>query len=328
MIELEKLRAVKTIISHQNCADGTTAAMFLHDVLPDAKIRFLQYGTSEYQNLTAEPGMLFCDISPSPDTYRQFIDAGALILDHHKSAQTIVEAFGENGVFGDEIMDPGVCGAFLAYREVWFRLKNTDGKFGPSPMEAGIGGQIARLAGIRDTWQRQDSTWDEACVLAETMRFYPVESWLIDSPFSTENQAWWRERMAVGQILIERNDTAVKKAVGGGYRFTTSRGTRCVLFSGIRLSSDAAEFVGDTADLVVGFDYVGVEQGQAVLVYSTRSHVDFDCMNFCKAHGGGGHTKAAGFSVKFDPKISSQDPYQTFEMLLEKYEATCDENVE
>jgi hypothetical protein len=324
MLPLDKLKAVTTIISHANCADGTASAMFLHDILPAAKIQFLQYGTEAYRTLKAEPGMLFCDFSPHPETYQQFIDAGALILDHHKGAQAIVEAFGENGVFGDE-KDPGVCGAFLAYREAWFKLKHTDGKPGPSPLEAGFGGHIARLAGIRDTWQRQDSMWDEACVLAEAMRFYPTESWLIDQPFAPEEKAeWWEARMATGRILVERNDRAVENAVGGSYHFTTSRGTRCVLFSGVRLSSDAAEFLdldAEKADLVVGFDYVGIEEGQAVLVFSTRSHRTFNCLELCKAHGGGGHTKAAGFSVKFDPKVGAQDPYSVFECLLEKYEA-------
>jgi len=321
-LPLEKLLAVKIIISHQNCADGTAAAMFLHDVLPDAQIRFLQYGTEAYRTLQAEPGMLFLDFSPSPETYQQFIAQGALILDHHKGAQAIVEAFGESGVFGDEVKDPGVCGAFLAYREAWFRLKHTDGKPGPSPEEAGFGGQIARLAGIRDTWQRQDPTWDEACVLAEAMRFYPAESWLIDRPFAPENRAWWDARLATGRILVERNVRSVKKAVDGAYRFTTSRGTRVCLFSGVPLSSDAAELVDHDADLVVGFDYYAMEQGVAPLVFSTRSHTTFNCLEFCKAHGGGGHTKAAGFSVKFDPKVGAQDPYSVFEGLLERYEAS------
>lgn len=311
-LPLEKLQAVKTIISHENCADGTAAAMFLHDVLPDAKIRFVQYGDAQ-RNLQAEPGMLFCDFSPHPETFQQFIDQGALILDHHKGAQAIVEAFGESGVFGDEILDPGVCGAFLAYREVWFRLKHTVSVFGS---------EIARLAGVRDTWQRQDPTWDEACVLAEAMRFYPAESWLIANPFAPENREWWEARLATGRILVERSAKSVQKAVDVAYRFTTSRGTRCVLFSGVRLSSDAAELVGKDADLVVGFDYYGIEKGQINLVFSTRSHTDFDCLKLCKSQGGGGHTQAAGFSIKSDLETGNQDPYTVFEATLEWYEAT------
>jgi len=283
----------------------------------------LQYGTEAYRTLRTEPGMLFLDFSPSPDTYQQFIDQGALILDHHKGAQAIVEAFGESGVFGDEVKDPGVCGAVLAYREAWLRLKHPSHGWLPSPEEVSFGGQISRLAGIRDTWQRQDSTWDEACVLAEAMRFYPAESWLIPSPFAPDKAAWWESRLATGRILIERNTKSVKKAVGGAYRFTTSRGTRVCLFSGVSLSSDAAELVGSEADLVVGFDYMAMEQEMAVLVFSTRSHTEFSCLDLCKAHGGGGHTKAAGFSVKFDPKAGDQDPYSVFQKLLECYEASA-----
>jgi hypothetical protein len=319
MLPIDKLKAVKTIIVHENCADGMASAMFLHDALPEAKIIFLQYGPDSYRNLKPSHNMLFCDITPHPETYQQFVEADALVLDHHKGAQKIVEAFGKNGVFGDEVLEPGVCGTTLAFREVWSVLRDPN----PDPsMEMKLASNIAHLSGVRDTWQTQDLQWAEACVLAEALRFYPAETWLIGRPFSPLKLDWWDARLATGRILIERNNRAVKKAVGGAHRFTTSRGTKVVLFSGVKLSSDAAELVDKDADLVVGFDYVGIENGEAVLVFSTRSHTSFNCMNFCKANGGGGHTKAAGFSVKFDPNDGAQDPYSVFHLKVEQFEAS------
>lgn len=317
MLPIEKLKAVQKIIIHENCADGMASAMFLHDVLPDAQITFLQYGTDAYLDLKPSHNMLFCDFSPHQDTHMQFVEVDALVLDHHKGSQKVVEAFGKNGVFGDEVTEPGVCGATLAFREAWQPLKAN-----PEDGELEFARRVARLAGVRDTWQRQDPSWDEACVLGETLRFYPAASWLVGKPFSPTRFDWWDTRMSTGRVLIERNDRAVKRAVSGAHRFTTSRGTRVILFSGVTLSSDAAELVDKDADLVVGFDYVSIENGVATLVFSNRSHTDFNCMAFCKLWGGGGHTKAAGFSVKFKPDEGTQDPYSVFHLKLEQFEAS------
>jgi hypothetical protein len=322
MIPIEKLQAIKTIITHENCADGVVSAMFLHDVIPEAEIRFVQYGTEERLTLEATPGMLFCDFTPHPDHVQKFVEAGSIVLDHHKGAQGDVAAFGENGVFGDEVGQPGVCGAVLAYREVWLPMSHDL----PESSRM-IGEEIALLTGVRDTWLNKHPLWEAACIAATALRpstsVFPAESWLtLKHPFSLENQKWWAGRFEVGEWLNRKKNQSVEKALKGAHHFTSSRGTRVVLFSGITLSSDAAESVGATADLVVGFDYVGIEAGAGTLVFSTRSHTDFNCVSFCKFWGGGGHTKAAGFSVKFNIAEGAQDPYSVFAMHLERYEAS------
>ena len=113
-IPLEVLKAVKTIVAHEKCPDGIAAALILKDVLPEARVIFCQYSTPEHETLAAEPGMLFADFSPPKARVQEFVDKGAVVLDHHKTAKDIVAAFGDNGVFGDEIAEPGVSGAVLA----------------------------------------------------------------------------------------------------------------------------------------------------------------------------------------------------------------------
>jgi hypothetical protein len=159
-------------------------------------------------------------------------------------------------------------------------------------------------------------------MLAEAFKFYPAESWLqVSRPFHDSQRSWWAERRATGKLLVERTAKSVRKAIEGAFRFTSEAGTKVVLFPRVKLSSDAAEALHEEADLVVGFDFFDIRDGFATLVYSTRSHTDFNCGAFCVHHGGGGHTKAAGFSVSFDPDVGSQDPYSTFQRLLAKYEA-------
>lgn len=292
--------------------------MFVLDAIPGAEVKFLQYNTSEYDALEASPGMLFCDFSPPALRVQEFVDAGAIVLDHHKFAKPVVDAFGELGVFGDEVADPGVCGAYLAYREVWSVL--CDGQDVEEDQRS-FAEKIARLIGVRDTWQRLSPDWNEACALSEAIKFYPTESWLaIGMPFHLSNFDLWKERQATGQMLIEKTQKSVRSTVDKAFRFTSEKGLRVVLFPRVKLSSDAAEFLHEDADLVVGFDYFGVEDGLASLVFSTRSHTTFDCGAFCKHYSGGGHTKAAGFTVKFDPEQGTEDPFSLFRRLLSQYE--------
>lgn len=103
------------------------------------------------------------------------------------------------------------------------------------------------------------------------------------------------------------------------------------MFQGVSTTSDAAELaekavektlhdqVGPSQpDLVVGFHYK-VDAGKLKLQFSTRSHTGFDCAAFAKAHGGGGHKAAAGFTVEVSPEVSV-NPYAMFRLLLEEWE--------
>lgn len=332
MPSIEKIRAVRKIVVHDNCADGMASALFLHDALPEAEIVFVQYGTTAHKELAPEPGMLFCDFSPHPDYWLTFRFANAhesaIVLDHHKTAQEIVAGFGEDGVFGDEVADPGICGAYLAYREVWSKLMP------PAALATGDrwARRIAQLCGVRDTWLNKHEDWKQACVLAEAMRFFPAESWLDQTnPFETERpeiKVWWDSRIETGKWLFQKNLESVNKALESSYRFKTSRGTRVVMFEGVRKSSDAAEAMGNEADLIIGFDYLvekDTESKQiATLILSTRSHTGYNCAEMCKRNGGGGHTAAAGCSIKFDLETGSQDPFSSAQLLVERYEASPD----
>jgi oligoribonuclease NrnB/cAMP/cGMP phosphodiesterase (DHH superfamily) len=277
------------------------------------KLTFIQYNTPEQRALVAEPGMLFCDFSPSRERVQEFVDVGTLVLDHHKFAKDVVDAFGENGVFADEVAEPGVCGAVLAYRHVWKPLEVPSTRLEADPLSDDIIRDLATLAGIRDTWQKSDHRWRAACEQAEALRFWPLEK-LLD----TDPHTWPGLMQPIGGVIFAKNLQRAQELVETSYRFVTSRGTRVIIFGGTSMSSDAAEAAGDTVDLVVGFSYK-TDEGKPILIFSTRSHADFNCGSFCKAHGGGGHTKAAGFSVSL-ALIQDPNPFQHFLEILEIYE--------
>ena len=311
-LPLEKIRAVKIIVAHDYCPDGVAGALLLKNVLPDAKVIFCQYSTPEHAALVAEPDMLFVDFSPPKDRVQEFVGAGAMVLDHHKAAKDVVRAFGELGVFADEKEEPGVSGASLAFREVWSRLTTEK----PRDSFYQWVERFARLAGIRDTWQKMNPNWEQACVQSYALHFAPQETWLKIGLFNMWMK--WHRYDWVGTISAQKHLRAVERVVEKGMWHTNARGTIMCVFQGTKLSSDAAEASGaEKADLICGFDVV-YEGGKAKYLYSTRSRKSFNCMALAQTYGGGGHLRAAGFNI-VEPK---GDPYSVFIGSVEMFEST------
>lgn len=331
MFPLEKLNKVKTIITHANCPDGMASAILLHDVLPDAEIRFVQHQTVDHREMVVGPDVLFADFSPHEDLADAFANSGALILDHHKTAKDLVTKFGENGVFGDEVADPGVCGAVLVFKHVWLPL--TQAKHDQDQLDyiADSGTyqraeNFATLAGIRDTWQKSHARWREACIQAEMLRFYPAENWFeVKAPFSYSNEKWFHERMVLGELLLKKHEKSVEKSIEKAFRCQTEKGTRIVILGSTHTTSDAADLIGDQADVVIGFGFEVDPKGDGFprMYCSTRSRGSFNCSAFCERWGGGGHTKAAGFNYPVVPGGTfggTPNPYTLIRGLVEMWE--------
>jgi len=324
MISLARLADVRTIVTHDSCADGTASAIILRDAFydRDVPVRFLQYGSDAHRNLVPEPGMLFCDIVPPYDRAGEFVQAGALVLDHHKTARSVVEQFGEDGIFADEATEPGVCGAVLAYRHVWLPLKPQLSLAAPDEQYA-IKGQFAHdfatLAGIRDTWQRKDPRWDEACRQSSILSFIPNDQWLSKS-LSELTWFWEKDYNWLGKLLQDKFAADVARMAAKGWAFTTEKGMKVLIIPSKGLTSDVAELLDDKVDLIAGFGYTfEPEIGYPQMILSTRSHTTFDCSALCKAFGGGGHSKAAGCSFPVNPETAN--PYTFIENLIRGYES-------
>jgi nanoRNase/pAp phosphatase (c-di-AMP/oligoRNAs hydrolase) len=134
---------------------------------------------------------------------------------------------------------------------------------------------------------------------------------------------------AVGPVLFEKQLAAACKSLDESHQFRTSKGTRVCMFQGVSTTSDAAEIDEQQhvmlgrgerypTELVVGFHY-RVDAGKLQLQFSMRSHTGYDVSAFAKAHGGGGHKAAAGFTVEVSPETGA-NPYRVFQLLLEAYE--------
>lgn len=302
----EKLRAAKIVVTHADCADGVASAIILKDALPKAEVRFVRYGEPGREEMMAEPNMLFCDMTPPEARAREFVDASAIVLDHHVTAKHVVEMFGENGVYMNQST---WSGAMLAL-DAWALITALN----PSRQMQ----DFAILAGIRDTWQRDSKHWMAACEQQAALVAFPPHRLI-----NTQRERGWIEfdRFigTVGRGLYEKKMEAVRRAVDKIF-FKSIAGLVVAFTSGVGLTSDLAEYLdekGLSTDILVGVMFEGARDGNVRVTYSMRSHKGFDCGAFAKRQGGGGHKAAAGFSVLCGGSVVM--PFTTFESRLQDW---------
>jgi len=318
----KKLNGVKYIVTHEGCPDGIASAILLLDAFythrRTPELHFVQHGQPSLLNLPALPGMLFCDITPPRDRVQEFINVGALVLDHHEKQEDIVRMFGDNGVYADKKTEPGVSGAVLAFREVWWPYY---GECFGSEVTTKTAQDFATLAGIRDTWQKKHHRWREACEQAAALKFYPWHHFAgISRPFST---GWktLKAKLDIGPILFDKTLEFAKNRAETAYRYKTSKGTRLVIVA-TGETSDIAEAIED-CDILVGFFFSSRlvnEEWKFKITLSMRSRGTYDVGNFALALGGGGHAEAAGATIDVDKLNITNNPYNAIIDLLGDYE--------
>lgn len=336
-IPIEKLLAVETIVVHAYgdgmCPDGLASAIILDDILPGREIVFATHGG---RPIEPKPNTLFCDICPPDLLVKEFQAVGAIVLDHHKgyegAQERITKSF-EHHVFADEVLEPGVSGALLAFRHVWKPVHAHIAEKWPNlDINAYAGGldpefveRFAALVGVRDTFQKKSPDWQEANEQMRALLFYPPSHWV-------SSEAWGRSerpvnilrkvqrvdymaRMAVGKISLVKKVEDTKKQAAQALHFISDGGVNVVVFPS-RYVSDVALLV--EAEFVLGFQYV-IEGGQPYMEISTRSHGDFDCAAFCAFFKGGGHTKAAGCKIKIEP--DDPNPFVLLRRMMGQFES-------
>lgn len=334
MIAIEKLRNVTKIITHKNtssmmCADGVASAIILHDALRNVPIEFHVYQSAELATLEAKPGLLFCDITPVRERVADFVAVESIVLDHHKGAEDVVKAFGANGVFADEKTAPGVSGAMLALLEVWEPLRRAN----PTPWipgspsaidlnEFGRAHWFAKLVGIYDTWQRNAREWPDAENLRAILGFMPPEYWLEHAfPFREDcrSEGWWEDQLKLGKIIREHDLREATSAVHSGAVREFTWGRVRVIEHG-KNATTAIDIAKD--DLLVAMNHIWIDGPRMKL--SLRARGKFDCKEFCKQFGGGGHTNAAGCTINLDTMNHPDhtNPFETVFALIRDFGVT------
>ena len=338
---VDRLRGVRIVYAHTNesipCPDGTGSAMLATEAFELAgvhgvEVEFLAHG-AKLERLKPREGALFVDLCPESHA-GEWLEAGAIVLDHHKSRADVVRAFEEagQGRFGDNGRTES--GAQLAFDEVWAPLVRSDSAASLSLGRIHSRREFAELVAVRDTWRKSDQRWEEACRLSEVLTALghlhalgPVRAEVLSwARLMPANQGLWR----LGDAMrFERGMRALDR-VRQTSRFVTSIGTRVAVVATTD-TSDVIEHMPHV-DLLVGFRYEAGEDGEAIRL-SCRSTA-YDCAAFCAwvRPGGGGHKTAAGVRVPlggmFDrvengqPSVEPRgtDPFSFIRACVELYE--------
>jgi hypothetical protein len=157
--------------------------------------------------------------------------------------------------------------------------------------------------GIRDTWQRHHPEWEEACTLAAAIKELPVgyvlslsQQWL-----TFENV---QELLAIGYYALADRVKQVERILAHQITSALDRSNRpwaIVPFVNSSLVSDVAEALRSSTSGkkgLLGFAH-DIEDGLPKTIVSMRTVEDIDVGAIAKKFaGGGGHSKAAGFSKK------------------------------
>jgi len=305
-----QLQGVTKIITHANCPDGIVSGMILKDAL-DLRPDQVVFINPESKDIQPEPGLLFCDCSPN-EKITEFIKAGALVLDHHKSNKDIVNSFGKNGVFADLEKRPGVSGARLAYEEVWLTMRT-----GVSRKYKEFVDELSKITGVRDTWQQNNPLWGKSCEQAAILTFFPTDLWISNSLYNIAVN-WEVKYSWLGKLLINRVNEKANNFADKSWVYKTKNGLIISIIDS-KSVSDVADILKGKCGLVIGFGYSKSEDGKyPKLSLSLRSYGNsFDCSNFCKKYGGGGHTNSAGCSFETDEL--TPNPYRFISDKVEKY---------
>ena len=125
------------------------------------------------------------------------------------------------------------------------------------------------------------------------------------------------KRMAVGHVSLERKMEGSKRLAEHAFYFTTPKAKTKVAILPARHVSDAADFVEPDTKLIIGFSYT-VEEGTVKMLFSMRTRNGYDCAKLAVAHGGGGHTAAAGFQLPMHE--TAVNPYTLIRGVVERFE--------
>ena len=333
----EQLLNIRTVISHAGCPDGIASARLVKHERPDVEVRFVVHNSEEHRALRPEPGMLFVDFTPFADQsdepsaeevaerVKPFVEAGALVLDHHKHGRLVVEAFGDNGVFADE--SSGSAGASLAFKEVFFPLWEQRAltrmiwhdsqaiarEEMTEQLEAAR--EFARLVSIRDTWQRQSPDWVLASTISAALRAFPEAYWMARrGPLKLTDT-----EMLVGHARFQDEaDNLIhqEKEISLFKISRVSRPTHLeqivkVAFINSRRAEDLADYLREkgAANILVGYQF----RGASDISLSLRSDEYMDVGELAKSLGGGGHTRAAGCTLSIhSPLLKGEPPYVAY----------------
>lgn len=288
MINIDMLPQVQRLYFHSYCPDGIMARnIMMKYIFKNKPGDFFKAMSAGDKKLTVVDNALFVDCAPSDEQIEEFLSRGALILDHHASRLETykrMEALYPNRIFYGE-NELGQSGTALAMTVVdMMGLGSANDKM------------VAYLSGLADCWLKDQYDFDEARALANFVAnmgnsYTDVPDLKVIGPIANHMYRNYKNK------LEEKAKQSYLK---------TMYGYKVYFYNGTNVSDLAELLRTQGADLIVGWqlrNLVTEDISKLGLVVSLRSGNNLDVDGIASDFGGGGHKKAAGFSLVTESSI-------------------------
>jgi oligoribonuclease NrnB/cAMP/cGMP phosphodiesterase (DHH superfamily) len=280
---------VEIVLYHANCSDGFGAAWAAWKLLGSkAKYVACKHGTPP-PDVTGKK-VAICDFSFDNATTKQMIkDSNSLvILDHHKSA--VVELHD----ISEAIFDMNHSGAVITWK--FFH----PGKEPP---------KLLNLIEDRDLWK-----W-EISYSKEFSAYFDMVPFEFEEFSKFEDESVVESAMKQGAIILAYSKTVVKK-IADKAKKRVFKGKNAYVVNSSHWMSEIGARLAPDCDVAVIWYY---DHEQRNIKVSLRAHHDnIDVSEFAKEFGGGGHPKAAGFTLPGDTVVD-----ELFDVVEEKVDTSA-----
>lgn len=311
-------------IYHGGCDDGFGAAWVVRRAYGDQRVEFYPGVYNAPPPDVAGRDVLFVDFSYKRPVLEEMRASAQsiLILDHHKTAEEDLAAFGTM-----DISKPG-------YLQRWYEhVREVRGHFGTCPVatvfdmeRSGTGlawdffhagaprPDVVSYIEDRDLWRKALAGGDEFTI---ALRSYPqtFEQWdtlFTDTPFRYGDYAASIDPEGVRRLIAEGGSIqryyrlqveVLKKNAYPGFFASDDLTVPIGRFVNAPYAF-ASEVAGEIIDDEVLFGACFFQRGDGRWQYSLRSRKNFDVSALARRYGGGGHAQAAGFDAPLPVHLS------------------------
>lgn len=295
MIDLERLKQITEVYFHQSCPDGTASAMICKKAFDwlciSPTFHPVQYQTDFFENLCPKPGQMFIDITPPRARWREWEESHPIVLDHHESAKEATIGLG--GVYATNDRHSG---AMLAFENVMLPIALSSLDQAEACMQQWK--EFAEVAMIRDTWKNTHEKWELACIQAEALNLFGPKLLLE----KIENDTFsFGELYGTGLVFFEktkRKAEVIAKEALWDEIIIDDRAIKLASFNCTeKIISEVGNLLKDQGSDVSIAYFFKPEGEDLKVVVSLRTSERIQANKVCETYGGGGHARAAGFTM-------------------------------
>lgn len=291
---------------HNDCFDGTAAAMVVMTAVKDVVLIPADYGDVPKVTDVKDAIVYVVDFSFTDEVFELLLTLAekVIVMDHHKSAKPILERAAELAkVLSPEsqfLYNVECSGTLIAWSYFY------PDRFTPP---------LILHVSDRDLWAFTREDTREVMAGLSVLKNEP-ETWYaaigLDSAGSVRDiehrmETYRQHCLSIGQCILTRDATIIDALLKNNVRTMKQlvKLTYGVVNIPRQFTSDAmSTLLGSRPDLDFAVGYY--RDGEGIFHYSMRGRKgsDVDVSEICMKYGGGGHKDAAGF--KYDPRL---DPY-------------------